>query len=271
MLPHLQRQPLPTDYSLVKAIGEVRALGQAAVVSSVIILFIVSCSSGGKAQPRYSSKFATATPNIAAAAAIERPLTDTDAKNLTLEAWQFGPGFAAYEAAQSTSSLNVADLEGNPCTADLVNALKSFHFERGYNRDWVRPAGAQSGLAAGVGSYVEIYPDAIAAHGKFAFDQADFAKPSPAGCDVQVESSATFPVDSPVGEEAFGFRRTMPNAGNTLSTYTWVEFWRGRVIASTDVIREDSRDASSDTTQFAQTLDANIVPSLTQPEPTPAF
>ncbi|MDP9236818.1 MAG: hypothetical protein M3P30_05380 [Chloroflexota bacterium] len=255
----------------MKAIGEVRALGQAAVVSSVIILFIVSCSSGGKAQPRYSSKFATATPNIAAAAAIERPLTDTDAKNLTLEAWQFGPGFAAYEAAQSTSSLNVADLEGNPCTADLVNALKSFHFERGYNRDWVRPAGAQSGLAAGVGSYVEIYPDAIAAHGKFAFDQADFAKPSPAGCDVQVESSATFPVDSPVGEEAFGFRRTMPNAGNTLSTYTWVEFWRGRVIASTDVIREDSRDASSDTTQFAQTLDANIVPSLTQPEPTPAF
>jgi hypothetical protein len=54
-------------------------------------------------------------------------------------------------------------------------------------------------------------------------------------------------------------------SAGTLSTYTWVEFRRGRVAASTDVIRDDSRDTAAETAQYAQTLDAHLVRSLSAP------
>jgi hypothetical protein len=249
----------------MRDIGVAGAIGQAVLASSVVVLLAASCRSTGKVQPTPSPTVATATPNITAAKATERRLTDSDAENLTLDAPQFGPAFAGFEPAQSTATLKVEDLEGDPCTADLAEAVKGFHFERGYNRDWVRPAGAQSTVDLSVGSYVEIYPDASAAHGKFAFDQAAVSKPLPAACNMPMETTTTFSVAPSIAEEAFGYRKTIPDDAGARRTYTWVEFRRGRVVAATDVIREDARETSTETTRFAETLDANIVQSLTRP------
>jgi len=194
-----------------------------------------------------------------------RPISDAGAINLTLHAAEFNPALADYEPAQSTGPMTISDAEGDPCNADLAAMLTRLGFERGYNRDWVRPDGANRDWNLSVGSYVEIYPDANAAHSKFDLDKTHDANP-PTNCGVQIQSSSTFDVTPTVGEEAFGYRLTMTGEAGASDTYTWVEFRRGRIVACTDVIRGDSRDTAAETALYAELLDAHMVRSLSAPE-----
>lgn len=230
-----------------------------AIAVSLFALLGVSCGSGSNSHPARTGRVAATST---AAPTATREITDIDAERFTLEAAQFGAPFSDYRAAKSTGPLNLYQLQSDPCNADMVDALTRFHFERGYNRDWVKPTAAGDDRDVSVGSFVEVYPDADSAHGKIASDESNAVKPLPAGCTVDVRSSSTFPVDPVIGEEAFGYRRTVAGASGALTSFTWVEFRRGRLIASTDVTRDDSNDTAMEAEQSAQTLDAHLVESL---------
>ena len=83
-------------------------------------------------------------------------------------------------------------------------------------------------------------------------------KPPAAECEAPIDTTTTFPVAAPPGDEAFGYRKVFTDDDGTQHTYNWVEFRRGQVVASTDVIRGDALDTARETTEFAQTLDAKI-------------
>jgi hypothetical protein len=243
----------------------IRTLRRGFLTTCLVVVAAIAVACGAGATPNRtaapSGASATGAPDVTL-----RPISDVDAMNLTLQAADFGPSFAGYVPAQSTAQMRLADLEGDPCTVNLLSALKRWGFEGGYNSDWVRPDGVGADKDLSVGSYVEIFPDANAAHVMFDFDKKSAVEPLPADCGVEIRSSSTFEVDPIMGEEAFGYRRTVADDSGALHTYTWVEFRRGRMLASPDVIREDSRDTADEVASYARLLDQRILHSLSAPE-----
>src|SRR5437879_1219020 len=138
------------------------------VISGLLLAFLAtSCGSGSSAKATKSSP--TAAPSVTAAPTGITPvraITDADAERLTLRAAEFGAAYAGYETAKSTGALTVEDIPDGACGADVKATVTRLHVERGYNTDWVRPDAAASDADLSVGSFVEIYPDADAAHEK---------------------------------------------------------------------------------------------------------
>lgn len=236
-----------------------RARWAVAAVALVSAGLLTACRSTG-GTPAASTPAVTAGP--ATPAAQYTPLSDDEVKSLTLDAGEFGPSFANYREAATNASMVLAARAGDRCYGELVAEMQRRGFVRGYLRAWVPDAGAAADAPKSVGSSVQVFPDAESARAQLAFDAAWVSKPWPPGCDLEPSPGEAFSVDV-IGDEAVGYRRTMGD-GDTKLTFTWIEFRRGNVVANADIIRDDARDASAETTPFARTLDAKLARFLSR-------